>query len=46
MLSPAERLALFLLLVSQICLIWCMIALAILHMIVRSSDAPRSQRHD
>ena len=40
MLSPAEHLALFLLLVSQICMIWCMIALAIVH-IVTSKLPPR-----
>lgn len=39
MLSPAEHLALFLLLVSQICQIWAMIAWAIVHII--TSNTPR-----
>lgn len=37
MFTPAEHLALFLLLVSQICMIWCMIALAIFHIITYDS---------
>lgn len=37
MLSPAEHLALFLLLVSQICQIWAMIAWAIFHIVISGS---------